>query len=45
MDYSKKKIVELKYICSQRGIKNYRHMNKGKMIEMLKANDEDPTTC
>ena len=43
MDYSEKKLIELKYICSQRGVKNYRRMGKSKLIEMLVANDEDPT--
>ena len=42
MDYSEKKIVELTFIYLQRGIKNYRKMSKNKMIEILKANDEDP---
>ena len=43
MDYTNKGIVELKFIGSQRKIKNYMKMSKNKLIEMLKANDNDST--
>ena len=43
MDYQKKKIIELMCIAHDRGIKYYGQMKKGKLIEMLKANDEDPS--
>ena len=43
MNYQKKKIIELMCIANERGIKYYGQMKKGKLIEMLKANDEDPS--
>ena len=43
MDYSEKKLIELKNIGSQRGIKNCMRMGKSKLISMLEANDKDST--
>ena len=43
MDYSKKKLIELKNIGSQRNIKNCMCMGKSKLISMLEANDKDST--
>ena len=43
MDYSNKKLVELKLMGSQRKIKNCMRMEKSKLISMLEANDKDST--
>lgn len=41
MDYGKKRISELMCIAHERGIKYCEQMKKGKLTEMLEANDED----
>ena len=43
MDYTNKKIIELRLLCSQRKIRNFMKMKKDKLISMLEANDKDST--
>ena len=41
MDYTNKKTIELRLLCSQRKIRNFMKMKKDKLISMLEANDKD----
>lgn len=41
--YSSMYCKALRELCLSRGVKYYGHMRKTKMVEMLEANDKDPS--
>ena len=47
MSYQQQTVRELRTVAKERGIKYFVFMNKARLVEVLKQNDDDPTftTC